>query len=88
MYVFFGAPGLRLLARKAAVGPRLRGPRARCYAPRLRSFSIESARRRGGRAVEGARLESVYTGNRIAGSNPAPSATLVFRHLSPPFAKP
>ena len=25
--------------------------------------------------VEGARLESVYTGNRIAGSNPAPSAT-------------
>ncbi len=33
------------------------------------------ARRRGGRVVEGARLESVYTGNRIAGSNPAPSAT-------------
>ena len=30
--------------------------------------------RRGGRVVEGARLESVYTGNRIAGSNPAPSA--------------
>lgn len=29
---------------------------------------------RGGRAVEGARLESVYTGNRIAGSNPALSA--------------
>lgn len=27
-----------------------------------------------GRVVEGARLESVYTGNRIAGSNPAPSA--------------
>lgn len=26
--------------------------------------------------VEGARLESVYTGNRIAGSNPAPSAKL------------
>jgi hypothetical protein len=25
--------------------------------------------------VEGARLESVYTGNRIVGSNPAPSAT-------------
>ena len=32
--------------------------------------------RRGGRVVEGARLESVYTGNRIAGSNPAPSANL------------
>ncbi len=31
--------------------------------------------RRGGRVAEGARLESVYTGNRIAGSNPAPSAT-------------
>jgi hypothetical protein len=30
---------------------------------------------RGGRVVEGARLESVYTGNRIAGSNPAPSAS-------------
>ena len=30
---------------------------------------------RGGRVVEGARLESVYAGNRIAGSNPAPSAT-------------
>ncbi|MDF2622162.1 MAG: hypothetical protein K0S00_4821 [Xanthobacteraceae bacterium] len=33
--------------------------------------------RRGGRVVEGARLESVYTGNRIAGSNPAPSAISV-----------
>jgi hypothetical protein len=30
--------------------------------------------RRDGRVVEGARLESVYTGNRIAGSNPALSA--------------
>ena len=29
--------------------------------------------------VEGARLESVYTGNRIAGSNPAPSATRVLK---------
>jgi hypothetical protein len=29
---------------------------------------------RGGRAAEGARLESVYTGNRIEGSNPSPSA--------------
>ena len=28
----------------------------------------------GGRVVEGARLESVYTGDRIAGSNPALSA--------------
>ena len=30
---------------------------------------------RGGRVVEGARLESVFTGNRNAGSNPAPSAS-------------
>ena len=29
---------------------------------------------RGGRVVEGARLESVYTGNRIEGSNPSLSA--------------
>src|SRR6516225_8301456 len=47
---------------------------ARCYAPRPR-FSQGARARRGGRAVEGARLESVYTGNRIAGSNPAPSAS-------------
>jgi hypothetical protein len=31
-------------------------------------------RRRGVRVVEGARLESVYSGNAIAGSNPALSA--------------
>ena len=30
---------------------------------------------RGGRVVEGARLESVYAGNRIAGSNPGPPAS-------------
>src|SRR4051794_23542865 len=29
--------------------------------------------RRDGRAAEGSRLESVYTGNRIVGSNPTPS---------------
>jgi hypothetical protein len=27
--------------------------------------------------AEGARLESVYTGNRIVGSNPTPSASLL-----------
>ena len=37
-------------------------------------FVHETEQRRGGRVVEGARLESVYAGNRIAGSNPAPSA--------------
>ena len=31
-------------------------------------------KRRGVRVVEGARLESVYSGNAIAGSNPALSA--------------
>ncbi len=36
---------------------------------------------RGGRVVEGARLESVYTGDRIAGSNPAPSANLARKLL-------
>src|SRR5262249_1008575 len=30
--------------------------------------------RRGGRVAEGARLESVFTGNRNVGSNPTPSA--------------
>ncbi len=34
---------------------------------------------RGGRVVEGARLESVYAGNRIEGSNPSPSATATFK---------
>ena len=32
--------------------------------------------RRGGRVAEGARLESVYTGDRIEGSNPSPSANI------------
>ena len=34
----------------------------------------DRALRRDGRVAEGARLESVYTGNRIVGSNPTPSA--------------
>ena len=42
------------------------------------SVRLRRMLRRGGRVVEGARLESVYTGNRIAGSNPAPSAKLLF----------
>jgi hypothetical protein len=40
--------------------------------------------RRGGRVAEGARLESVYTGNRIAGSNPASSAmSLILLYILP-----
>ena len=42
-------------------------------------FSVlprKKSARRDGRAAEGARLESVYTGNRIEGSNPSLSARL------------
>src|ERR1700731_2840411 len=39
--------------------------------------------RRDGRVAEGARLESVYTGNRIVGSNPTPSATDPIQPRSP-----
>jgi hypothetical protein len=35
---------------------------------------VSNTLRRGGRVAEGARLESVYAGNRIEGSNPSPSA--------------
>jgi hypothetical protein len=34
--------------------------------------------------AEGARLESVYTGNRIVGSNPTPSASVLPKTLSDP----
>jgi hypothetical protein len=36
--------------------------------------------------AEGARLESVYTGNRIVGSNPTPSASCLIRGSSLPSA--
>ena len=39
-----------------------------------------------GRVAEGARLESVYTGNRIVGSNPTPSASPPIRPCSQRFA--
>ncbi len=59
--------------RRVAVGaPRSRG------ATRTRS---EAPSRRGVRVAEGARLESVYTGNRIEGSNPSLSA--IFRTRCP-----
>ncbi len=53
--------------------------------------------RRDGRVAEGARLESVYTGNRIVGSNPTPSANdlrgslferVTIAQLSEPFTDP
>src|SRR5687767_5335642 len=52
--------------------PRTSKP-ARLANPASRRY-MEPARR-GGRVAEGARLESVFTGNRNAGSNPAPSAS-------------
>ena len=55
---------------KAHSAPLARVPSGTKNCVRLRARAL----RRGGRVVEGARLESVYTGNRIAGSNPAPSA--------------
>ena len=55
---------------------------ARASAGAIASRSPPLERRwRGGRAAEGARLESVYAGNRIAGSNPAPSATIKYMIL-------
>ena len=59
-----------------AAGPR-RFPKGMAHIPTLAAHpaATQAQRRRGGRVVEGARLESVYTGNRIAGSNPALSAT-------------
>ncbi len=55
---------------------RLTGPCAsafRQYIARLAS-GVCRRRRTGGRVAEGARLERVYTGNRIEGSNPSLSA--------------
>ncbi len=76
---FAGARGRRLSKQRGRCCPRgpgrpssLRPLFARCYAARSRPYHQRD--RRGGRAAEGARLESVYAGNRIAGSNPAPSA--------------
>ena len=58
-------------------GADVSGPRCtRRGAPLLSRSPACGAFRRGGRAVEGARLESVYGGNSIAGSNPAPSAII------------
>src|SRR5207249_7449422 len=55
----------------------------------LRVSSIKSERllksRRDGRVAEGARLESVYTGNRIGGSNPSLSA-ITFGNAAMPVA--
>ena len=46
------------------------------YPAQLVEVLIQLALRRGGRVAEGAALEMPYTGNCIAGSNPALSATI------------
>jgi hypothetical protein len=53
----------------------------RRYIARL--VGMVRGRWRGGRVAEGARLESVYTGNRIVGSNPTLSAKLSFAAIRP-----
>jgi hypothetical protein len=55
----------------------------------LEKLNQENTIRKGGRVVEGARLESVYVGNRIEGSNPFLSAkklkSLLKKGLIDPF---
>ena len=67
-------PGVRAVRIPGSPSLRLRSPARRAMRDHRAYAGRRSALWRGGRAVEGARLESVYTGNRIAGSNPAPSA--------------
>ena len=64
------------IGRGLGIGPAPRGLSRR-------SPPLYCARRvrRGGRVAEGARLESVYTGNRIVGSNPTPSAKVLPKML-------
>ena len=47
-----------------------------CQHDPRRYIAPSPLRRRGGRVAEGARLESVYTGNRIVGSNTTPYASV------------
>ena len=55
-----------------------------------RHVKRHAARRmgRGGRVAEGARLESVFTGNRNVGSNPTPSASILKDRFSGPHDQP
>src|SRR5215208_2612888 len=78
-------PGAAALSPQAA-----RGGKAGAGAARLRRLASQATapsgrRRRGGRVAEGARLESVYTGNRIEGSNPSPSATTYLSEPAPDY---
>ena len=62
-------------------GPPHEAPRV-VTPPRAVILPAPHRSRRDGRVAEGARLESVYTGNRIVGSNPTPSATAPCHRLS------
>jgi hypothetical protein len=64
-----------LVRRLISIRFSCRSPQAQVKSAALLSFLDSKAVWRGVRAVEGARLESVYMANpRIAGSNPALSA--------------
>ena len=59
------------------------------YRPnRYREMWLNDNFRRGVRVVEGARLESVYTGNGIEGSNPSLSASEISRSITGIFVFP
>ena len=74
--------------RRERVGPKGCGQEGRSNPTRAVRFEQIEGLWRGGRAVEGARLESVYTGNRIVGSNPTPSArTLGFLLYFRPYCE-
>jgi hypothetical protein len=75
-------PGVRKVGEVAEWLKAHSAPLARVSPGRMRAPSWRAQGWRGGRVVEGARLESVYTGNRIAGSNPALSASS-FSNASP-----
>ena len=67
--------GVRWLAAPMAWRFRTAAPReVHLPNPRGETGRRDTHGRRGGRVVEGARLESVFTGDRNAGSNPALSA--------------
>jgi hypothetical protein len=68
--------GVRWLAAQMARNFRIAAPREMHLPnPRGETGRRDMHGRRGGRVVEGARLESVFTGDRNAGSNPALSAS-------------
>jgi hypothetical protein len=71
-------------SRRSEFAPVAAAIGAGCNSRPGRYIALASVIRRGGRVAEGARLESVYTGNRIVGSNPTPSARLSSDLVLPP----